>query len=100
MKLRTAKQISIFLPFNSIKYSGNIPECGKYWGTTFTFKKIKCGSNKYCYIGNVERDGNNCIIIHDASTNIVVFRNEDDNIYERWKTASKIHIQEMIPYVI
>jgi hypothetical protein len=85
---------------NSIEYRNNTPIRGKYWGTTFTFKKIKCGSNKYCYIGNVERDDNNYVITHDASTNIVVFRNDDDNIYERWKTASRHHIQDMIPYVI
>ena len=65
-------------------------------GKPFKFNRISAGKNKYAYAGVVEINDDTFQIVHDASVTIVVFRNDENDIYERYKVESKVGNQEMI----
>jgi hypothetical protein len=79
-----------------VTYKDGIPNFGVYEGKAFKFNKTSAGNNKYAYAGVVEINDYTFQIIHDASVTIVVFRNDENDIYERYKVESKVGNQEMI----
>jgi len=79
-----------------ITYKNNIPNLGCYEGKAFKFIRTVAGTNKYAYAGSVEINDDTFTIIHDATTNVVVFRNEENEIYERYSTNANRGMQEMI----
>jgi hypothetical protein len=81
-----------------VTYKNSIPNFGVYNGKPFKFSKTSAGNGKYAYAGQVEFPGSDetFTIIHDGSVNIVVFRNNEDDIYMRYHVESKKGIQEMI----
>ena len=65
-------------------------------GKVFKFNKTSAGNNKFAYAGYVEINNDDFQIIHDASTNIVVFKNGENEIYERYNVKCRLGSQDMI----
>jgi hypothetical protein len=80
-----------------ITYKNNTPNFGCYMGKAFKFQKQSVSSSKYCYIGLVEINDDCFQIVHDASTNVVIFRNDDNEIYEKLQTNCRVGVQELTP---
>ena len=79
-----------------VTYKKNIPNFGVFHGKPFKFSKTSAGNGKYAYAGFVEEyNGDKFTIMHDATVNIVVFRNNEDNIYLRFNVEETKGIQEM-----
>jgi hypothetical protein len=79
-----------------ITYKNAVPNYGVYMGKAFRFNKVGATNNRFAYAGSVEINNDNFQIIHDASTNIVVFKNDENEIYERYNVKCKLGMQDMI----
>jgi hypothetical protein len=81
---------------NCITYKNAIPKYGVYMGKAFRFNKVSAGKSRFAYAGSVEINNDNFQIIHDASINIVVFRNNENKIYEKYNIKCKLGMQDML----
>jgi hypothetical protein len=81
---------------NCITYKNATPNYGTYEGKAFKFNKISAGNNKFAYAGYVEINDDTFQIVHDASVIVVVFRNDENEIYEKYTVKSRVGIQCMI----
>ena len=79
-----------------LTYKNSVPYLGLYEGRPFRFRKTSAGNGKYAYAGSVEINNDTFAIIHDASVNIVVFRNDENEIYKRFYVNGKKGIQELL----
>jgi hypothetical protein len=88
--------MTIEIMWTCVTYKNSIPYLGLYEGKPFMFKKTSAGNGKYAYASSVQINNDTFTIIHDGSVNIVVIRNNEDDIYMRYHVESKKGIQEMI----
>lgn len=76
-------------------YKKLTPSTVCYNGKEGKFNKVKCGQNKYAYCAIVCINEDEYMITHDASTNVVVFKNDSNEIYERLKTNDRVGVQQL-----
>lgn len=78
---------------DSVTYKNNTPTFIVLHGKVGKFNKTSCGAGRFAYAATIDIECDEYVAVHDAATNVVVFRG--DEVYGRYRTAARQGLQDL-----